>query len=167
MIDEKAMEDLVAYMDGELDAEEREAVDRRLRDDPEYAAELASLREADALLDLYAAPEPTAGLTNRIVARAGSAGLRGRLFRLRPVLAAAALLLIAGVLVLLQNDGTTPIVAPSASETELAIENLHVLEYMDLMDEAGQDVDDLIEDAPFLDDAPAILAMADEDPEPR
>jgi hypothetical protein len=161
MIDRRDQEALVAYLDDELTPEERAAVVRRLGEDAEYAAELESLREVDALLDLYPAPEPRGDLAERVLARAGGLGRRLRL--LRPVLAAAAsLLVVATIIVALNREGPEPTPPGPAPTAEEAIENLEALEYLALVEEFGEDADAILEDPGLLEDTSAILALAGE-----
>ena len=159
MIDVKTRENLVAYLDGELDPEEAASIERLIREDPAVDRELRSLRETDGLLDLYVAPELRTDLAPRVVARARR---RRRMLRLVPAVAlAASMLILAGILGLL--SGGEPAKAPASvdSDVQMAIENLHALEYMALAEEAGEDVDALLEDADF------ILALIEEDVEVR
>jgi len=159
MITEKDREELVAYLDGELTPDERAAVERRLGEDPEYNREMESLRATDALLDLYVAPEPRGDLPERVSARAKP---RGRLLRVSPAIAAAAaLLLVAGLVFLSGGNGTVP-ETPLDTTPEAAIENLHALEYLALLDEVGEDADAILEDPTLLEEASAILALAAE-----
>jgi anti-sigma factor RsiW len=150
MTHDKRLEDLVAYLDGELGPGETTALEAELRDDPELARELDSLRKTDALLDLY--PEPTldVDLASRVMARTRRPG---RLVRFAPLAALAAMLLIAAFLVIGPWTVPEPIPTPPepAPAPELvAIENLHALEYMDLLDEAGGDAAALEADVELL-----------------
>ncbi len=159
MIDTKDREELVAYLDGELIPDERAAVERRLGEDPEYAEELESLRGADALLDLYVVPDPRGDLVERVAARAKP---RGRLLGMNPAIAAAAaLLLVAALVVLTSGNGKLP-ESPIDPTSEAAIENLHALEYLALLEEVGEDAGAILEDPTLLDEASAILALAAE-----
>ena len=148
MSDARIREDLVAYLDGELTPEERTEVERLVREDPEVARELESFRATDALLDRYPGPDRTVDLTERVLRKARR---HGRLVRLRPLMAvAASLAILAAILFILGdgNDEPKPTVGPD--ETELAIENLHALEYMALVEEAGEETDALLGDVDLL-----------------
>ena len=168
MIETRDREELVAYLDGELGPEARAKVERRLREDAEYAREHDSLQATDTLLDLYPAPDPSGDLSDRILARVRAGGRLSRLLRLRPALATAASLLVVVTLVaVLARPGRDATPEPQVATVEEAIENLHALEYLALFEEAGEDADAILEDAGLLDDASAILAMAAEETEER
>lgn len=161
MIDEKIRENLVAYLDEELDPEATAEIERLIREDPAVGREFRSLRETDGLLDLYVVPELRSDLAPLVVARARH---RRRMVRLVPFAAiAASLIILAGITGLLGLGGGEPTRSPQNvdSRVQMAIENLHALEYMALAEEAGEDVDALLEDADF------ILALIEEDVEVR
>jgi len=148
MIDDRLREDLVAYLDDELTPEERAEVERRVREEPEVARELESFRATDALLDRYPVPDRAVDLTERVLRRARR---QGRLLRLRPLVAvAASLVILAAILVVLGGGNDTPAPVTKTDSTELAIENLHALEYMALLEEAGEDADALLGDVNLL-----------------
>lgn len=87
------LEELYAYLDGELAPEEEARVRRALQDDPSAAALLERLQAADRALDELPGLEASPGFTARVLAAARHRA-RGRLVRLlAPVAAAAALLL--------------------------------------------------------------------------
>ena len=163
MIDDTLREQLVAYLDGELPPEEASEVERRVREDPEVARELATLRETDALLDLYPGPTRQVDLTSRVVDRARR---RGRLRRLRSALALAASILILTGIWLVVRDGGEPAPAPEPGEdaVEMAIENLHALEYMALLETTDQS--DALAFA-LLESADLILVLDEEEVEVR
>jgi anti-sigma factor RsiW len=146
MMDEKLREDLVAYLDGEVDAGERARIERLVRDDPEAAAELESFRRVDALLDAYPAPGRDVDLTGRVVTRARRAG---RMIRIRIAAAVAAVLLVLAVLPFALRS-REPVTPTTTGPEELAIENLHALEYLALLEAEGADADALLQDADLL-----------------
>lgn len=66
---EEAMdEEIVAYLDGELDREAALAIERRLADDPAYRARLTKLQQAWDLLDHLGRPEADENFTQSTVA---------------------------------------------------------------------------------------------------
>src|SRR5690606_17784140 len=62
-----AAEELVAYLDGELEAAEQAQVERRLADDAAYRQKLAQLQKAWDLLDILQKSEPDAEFTRSTV----------------------------------------------------------------------------------------------------
>jgi len=84
------LEELNAYLDGELPPEARERVEAALRDDPALAEQLRALREVDRALELM----PAAEASPAFAARLEAARLRARGGRFRrlvlPIAAAAA-----------------------------------------------------------------------------
>jgi anti-sigma factor RsiW len=96
---------LVAYLDGELDAEAAQALEAKLSLDPNARAEADALKRTWELLDYLPRPEPSASFTHRTLERLAvrhppASRAPGRLFRW-PLWAlglgwAAALLLAAG-----------------------------------------------------------------------
>jgi anti-sigma factor RsiW len=77
--------DLVAYLDGELDAEASQLIETRLARDPAARAELEQLRRTWELLDFLPRPEPSASFTNRTLERVGPArtGIQPKFARFR------------------------------------------------------------------------------------
>jgi anti-sigma factor RsiW len=61
--------DLVAYLDGELDAAGQRRVESRLNADPHARAEADSLKRAWEMLDYLPRPEPAPEFTTRTLAR--------------------------------------------------------------------------------------------------
>jgi anti-sigma factor RsiW len=61
-----AAERLAAYLAGELDADERTALEAALARDPELRAELAAIRRADAALGGLSSPTPPPGFEERL-----------------------------------------------------------------------------------------------------
>ena len=62
-------EELVAYLDGELDAKEAEALSIRLTLDPKLRAEADALQRAWDILDVLPRPQPSAAFTNRTLSQ--------------------------------------------------------------------------------------------------
>jgi hypothetical protein len=62
-------EELVAYLDGELDAKTAQSLELKLSQDPRYSAEAASLSKSWSMLDYLASPEPTSTFTSRTLER--------------------------------------------------------------------------------------------------
>lgn len=83
------LDDLSAWLDGELPPERAEEIRRLAETDPLWRQEAAGLRAVDAALDnLPASPPPNAALADRILAAASEA--RPGDTKLRPVLRLAA-----------------------------------------------------------------------------
>jgi hypothetical protein len=62
-------EELVAYLDGELDAHTARSMEVKLSEDPRYSAEAASLSKSWSMLDLLPPSEPTSNFTSRTLER--------------------------------------------------------------------------------------------------
>jgi len=71
-LSDKDREDLVAYLDGELDAEAARALEAKLNLDAEARAEAEALRRTWEVLDYLPRPEPTAAFSSRTVQRVSS-----------------------------------------------------------------------------------------------
>jgi hypothetical protein len=69
IFDEDDREDLIAYLDGELDDEHSHAVEARLQTDPKARAEAESLKRAWELLDFLPRAEPSPNFTQRTLDR--------------------------------------------------------------------------------------------------
>lgn len=89
-LDENDREDLVAYLDGELDEQEARALEARLHIDPNARQEAESLKRAWDMLEYLPRPEPSPNFTHRtiekltaqqLVAAQQKQGVRGWLFR--------------------------------------------------------------------------------------
>jgi anti-sigma factor RsiW len=72
----KEREDLVAYLDGELDAPGAHALEAKLSRDAEARAEAEALRRTWEMLDYLPRPEPAAAFTSRTLERVSSLGLQ-------------------------------------------------------------------------------------------
>ena len=92
------IQELHAYLDGELSAEEAARVEGVLASDPALAAELEALRGLDRALDLLEGRRPPVGFTERVAAAARRGRRRSMLVRLALPLAAAAALMFAVIL---------------------------------------------------------------------
>jgi anti-sigma factor RsiW len=62
-------EELVAYLDGELDEQRSRAIEARINTDPAVRAEVEALRRAYDLLDYLPRPEPSPNFTHRTLDR--------------------------------------------------------------------------------------------------
>jgi anti-sigma factor RsiW len=65
--DERVREELVSYLDGELDAEASLRVERRLADDPVYRQALQELEKAWDMLDVLPSAQPSENFTQTTV----------------------------------------------------------------------------------------------------
>jgi len=94
------LEDLSAYLDGELSPDRKAQVEALLLREPAWRAELAQLKAVDAALDAQVAPPAPADLPERVIGYVRRAQRHGRLVkRLRVAGAvAAAIVLIAAAL---------------------------------------------------------------------
>src|SRR5689334_5693305 len=77
-------ENLVAYLDGELDDATAQSLTARLNTDPNLRAEADALKQAWELLDYLPRPQPTAGFTHRTLDRLTVHGLRSTIRVPRP-----------------------------------------------------------------------------------
>ena len=68
---EKDRADLVAFLDGELDADASQALEAKLARDPAARAEVDRLRRTWELLDYLPRPEPSGNFTHRTIERLG------------------------------------------------------------------------------------------------
>ncbi len=64
-LNERDKEDLVAYLDGELDEEAARALEAKLNLDPQARAEADALKQAWGLLDYLPRSEPSPTFTHR------------------------------------------------------------------------------------------------------
>jgi anti-sigma factor RsiW len=70
-LSEKDREDLVAYLDGELDSESTRALEVRLNLDAAARAEAEALRRAWDMLDYLPKPEPSGSFTSQTLEKVG------------------------------------------------------------------------------------------------
>src|SRR4051812_1944661 len=68
-LSEAEREELVAYLDGELDEEQAHSVEARISMDPTLRAEAETLKRAWDMLDYLPRPEPSPSFTNRTLDR--------------------------------------------------------------------------------------------------
>src|SRR5262249_10304629 len=67
--DERQTEEIVAYLDGELDAKDADGVAARLTLDPKLRAEAESLQRTWDILDILPRPQPPATFTTRTMSQ--------------------------------------------------------------------------------------------------
>jgi anti-sigma factor RsiW len=158
-LDDNDREDLIAYLDGELDDEAARAVEVRLNLDADARAEAETLRRTWDLLDYLPRPEPSPAFTNqtleRISAFRSPAPAAAGAVAWRPWIvglgwAAAVLLVAAGAFMAVSgwpfvSNGTDQIV----DLDQLLVQELRMIENKRLY-EQGEDV-------------PFIRALADPD----
>jgi anti-sigma factor RsiW len=68
-LSEEDRENLVAYLDGELDEETARAIEARINVDPDVRAEADALKQAWEMLDFLPRPEPSSNFTHRTMER--------------------------------------------------------------------------------------------------
>jgi hypothetical protein len=68
--DERQTEEIVAYLDGELDPKVAEGVAARLSLDPKLRGEAESLQRTWDILDILPRPQPSASFTTRTISQA-------------------------------------------------------------------------------------------------
>ena len=68
-LNDKERDELVAYLDGELDETSSRALEARLSLDPQARAEAVALQKTWELLDYLPRPEPSPNFTNRTLER--------------------------------------------------------------------------------------------------
>ena len=89
------IEELVAWMDGELPADRAAEVARRVVSEPAWRRTYQQLRAVDAALEVWSAPRPPAELAQRICRAGRRLALRQRIVRVLAPLAAAAAIVLA------------------------------------------------------------------------
>jgi negative regulator of sigma E activity len=89
-IEQHEIDQLSAYLDGELSPGERGELEQQLEARPQLAAELEKLRRLDGLLGVYNAPAPSGALRGQILRAAWSQPRRPAVLRMAPWAAAAA-----------------------------------------------------------------------------
>jgi anti-sigma factor RsiW len=93
------LEELSAWMDGELGPADAERVAGRVRTDPAWRATHEQFLALDRALDAMPAPRPRRSLTDGIVRAAHRRGLAVRIIRIAAPLAAAAAIVLALLIV--------------------------------------------------------------------
>lgn len=68
-LNDEERENLVAYLDGELDEETARAIEARINVDPDVRAEADALKQAWEMLDFLPRPEPSSSFTHRTMER--------------------------------------------------------------------------------------------------
>lgn len=68
-LSDEERENLVAYLDGELDEESARTVEARISVDPQVRAEANALKQAWEMLDFLPRPEPSSSFTHRTMER--------------------------------------------------------------------------------------------------
>lgn len=136
-------EQLNAYLDGELSAEQAQQVAARLAEDPTWASAAGELRQLDRLLDQWTVPPLRRDLSDSIVAKAQHRrGVPAWVQILTPLAAAAAIVLAVYVSQRVASDRPAAPTAPGQaynaeieqvlSEVEpddrLAVEHLDMLQ---------------------------------------
>jgi len=89
------IEELVAWMDGELPADQARRVAALLETDPRWQTTHRQFQDVDAAMDLLTTPSPSSDLTDRIVRAARRQQTVGRAVRIMGSLAAAAAIVVA------------------------------------------------------------------------
>jgi len=162
-------EDLIAYLDGELEGDAHERVERALRDDSALSAEADLLRRSGEMIRDLPRVEASSGFGDR-VARATSAeraaprgGLR-RLFAVRYAAAAVLVLGVAGWWAL--TSGPAAEDAPytlTAQETEDIARDLYVLSNLDVLKELdAAELASLVDDLDLLESVEAETTLLEE-----
>src|SRR5437763_16811884 len=77
-LSEEDRENLVAYLDGELDEATAQALESKLSLDPQARAEADALRRTWELLDYLPKPEPSTDFTNKTLSKLSVKGLSTR-----------------------------------------------------------------------------------------
>lgn len=149
-------DEIVAFLDGELDAEGRRRVEERLRTDPHARAEADALQRTWALLDHLPRAESSPTFTSRTLTQVAAAESRagrktGRANWLNGMALAAGLLAAGGVGYALA-PGSAPVIDLDRDPTYrseprlienlplyLAVENLEFLQWLDTPDSFGED----------------------------
>ncbi|MBL8799502.1 MAG: hypothetical protein JNM56_36810 [Planctomycetia bacterium] len=142
--DERA--ELIAYLDGEMEHTDAEAVERKLNADPRIRAEADALRRTFNLLEFLPKAEPSPNFTNQTLDRVHAGG-KSKSFRLKSAgprrwvqrtgwaaaLLVAAALGYAGAPWVYARFWPVP---PPPSETEPLARDLHLLEHLGLYQQA-------------------------------
>jgi len=160
------VEDLIAFADGELSGEALARVREHVAGCAVCAREAELFIDSGALLASMRRIEPTPGFVDRVVAQARRAR-GGRLLRLRPwKVAAAALLLAAGVGAAWFSSGTLDPTDPrdmpvlTASEEDAIARDLYLLSNLAVLEES--DVDDLVR---LVEDLDVVESLMEEEQE--
>lgn len=142
-----ATEELVAYLDGELDAKAAEAVAARLGLDPKLRAEADGLQRAWDVLDLLPRPHPSASFANRTITQVIPVPTQAYVPATMPALHAArgrGFWLVASILIALAGLGgffgrRAVVPTPAGVDAEQVLEDAKLLKNLRLY----RNVDDL------------------------
>ncbi|MHC4984000.1 MAG: anti-sigma factor [Planctomycetota bacterium] len=119
---QRDVEDISAWLDGELEDQHAERVKKAAGGDPTLSQIHRELQELDEILNAYTAPAAPDGLAESIIAGARRAGRRATVIRslrwLVPAAAAAAIIIAVG---LLSNRRMAP---PSSPAAPMLVEGL-------------------------------------------
>ncbi len=153
-LEQSELEQLTAYVDGELPADEASVVAERIAADPTWAAVADELAKLDGLLDAWDAPPLRRDLTEAIVIRTAQRPGMPRWVRLAaPLATAAAVLLLVWAFRSFSGNPEEPEIASTPRQTveqklvgelatvigdlseedRFAVENLDVLENYDVL----------------------------------
>jgi negative regulator of sigma E activity len=118
MLSQVELEELSAYMDGELDAPRAAEVRRRIESDPAWRQAHAELSALDAAMDACDVPAAPTDLADRIVSQIRRRTDRAVTIRIATWAAAAAVLLAVGISLWMaandrNSDNQTPVVNTS------------------------------------------------------
>jgi anti-sigma factor RsiW len=141
-------EELVAYLDGELDPKAAESMATRLSLDPRLRAEADALQRTWDALDILPHPQPSAAFTARTVSQAIPAGLSGTQVTAAPTMPAvpvprpgpgfwlgsAAVILLAGVAGYFGHRALAPAAPDPPLEDVTLMKNLRLYRYVDDID---------------------------------
>jgi anti-sigma factor RsiW len=94
-LEQVEIEELTAWMDGELPPDRQQRAAAMVRERPDWRAAHRDFLAVDAALELLPAPAPSGDLTDRIVRAAHRRRLAARVFRALAPLAAAAAIVVA------------------------------------------------------------------------
>jgi anti-sigma factor RsiW len=134
-LNEREREELVAYLDGELDGKRAREVEARISLDPAVRAEAEALRQAWDLLEYLPRAEPSTGFTHRTlerlaVTRRATVAAPRRPSWLRGLAWAAAILLAAGLgYVVVSRLGPSGVQSQEGADVEEQMaQHLHVIQ---------------------------------------
>ncbi len=143
-ISDEERENLVAYLDGELDEDAARAVEARISVDPQVRAEVEALKQAWEMLEILPRPEPSSNFTNRTLERLAVYRPHSTMTMQRPFwrgrwvarLGWAAALLVAAAVgcILMLTFGPRPTSPDAALVDSVLTEDLRVIEHKPLFD---------------------------------
>jgi len=140
-LNEEEQEDLVAYLDGELDEDATQSVETRMGLDPAVRSEADTLKRTWELLDYLPRPEPSPSFTERTLTKLNARQTQEaiRSFRMRRWLIrcgwAAAVLLVGGA-----GYALTQMARPTPHNDQELVRDLGVVENVRQY-EQGESVD--------------------------